>query len=127
MFENNSTSIGYTHTCVVKLESYVYPNHLNHFFSLAGAANLIQKSISGHWPQRTLIVTQRLNTTAIAERKVLFVVLLISPSAPFTPFIVFLKHHQIISAITVFANRAHPSRQSTEVVQSLGPPIDFLK
>jgi hypothetical protein len=74
-----------------------------------------------------LVVTQRLNTTAIAERKVLFVVLLISPSAPFTPFIVFLKHHQIISAITVFANRAHPSRQSTEVVQSLGPPIDFLK
>jgi hypothetical protein len=102
MFENNSTSIGYTHTCVVKLESYVYPN--------------LQKSISG------------LNThSAIAERKVLFVVLLISPSAPFTPFIVFLKHHQIISAITVFANRAHPSRQSTEVVQSLGPPIDFLK
>jgi hypothetical protein len=42
MFENNSTSIGYTHTCVVKLESYVYPNHLNHFFSLAGAANLIK-------------------------------------------------------------------------------------
>jgi hypothetical protein len=45
MFENNSTSIGYTHTCVVKLESYVYPNHLNHFFSLAGAANLIFKNL----------------------------------------------------------------------------------
>jgi hypothetical protein len=98
------------------------PESFESFFLVGGCRKFDSKIY--FWPQRTLIVTQRLNTTAIAERKVLFVVLLISPSAP---FIVFLKHHQIISAITVFANRAHPSRQSTEVVQSLGPPIDFLK